>query len=88
MTTRGKGHKEGKETKVGGKNYLDLADEIDAQMAYLLQIVSILRIAFEGKTMPVPIVSVMDDIYERLEWLKETISELESLCKKEGGIRN
>lgn len=83
MTTRGKRRKERIEMKTGKKDYLDLADEIDAQMVYLLQIVSILRIAFEGKTMPVPLVSVMDDIYERLERLKGTISELQSFCKKE-----
>ena len=65
MTNRGKRHKEEMEIKASKKEYLDLTDEIDSQMVYLLQIVSILRIAFEGKTMPVPIVSVMDDIYER-----------------------
>ena len=87
MSIRKRLHKERVEIKAAKKDYLDLSDEINAQMVYLLQIISILRIAFEGKTMQVPIVSVIDDIYERLERLKGTIAELQSFFKK-GGIRN
>ena len=72
--------KEGrKELETGEKSYLDIADDIDSQMVYLMEIAGLLRYLFEGKTTAIiPLSSVLNDLCDRLEWLKETIEELKN----------
>lgn len=72
-----------KKVETRKKSCLDVADEIDSQMVYLMEIAGLLRYVFEGKTTTViPLSSVLNDLYDRLEWLKGTIEELKRFCKE------
>ena len=72
-----------KELETGEKSYLDITDDIDSQMLYLMEIAGLLRYMFEGKTTAIiPLSSVLNDLYDRLGWLKETIKELKRFCKE------
>lgn len=76
----------GKDKGSEKKDYLDLADEIDAEMIYLEEIVGLIHFAFQGKAMSaVPLSNVMDDIFERLERLRGTIAGLKDLAGKKSG---
>ena len=71
-----------KEVKTEDMAYLDLAGEINSQMVYLLEMAGLLRHLFGGKTTAIiPLSSVLNDLCDRLEWLKETIEELKGFCK-------
>ena len=73
---------ERKKVEAQEKSCLDVSDEIDSQMVYLMEIAGLLRYVFEGKTTSIiPLSNVLNDLYDRLEWLKETIEELKRLCK-------
>ncbi|MDA8089306.1 MAG: hypothetical protein M0Z61_03655 [Nitrospiraceae bacterium] len=65
------------------KTYLDITDDIDSQMVYLLEIAGLLRFLFEGKTTAkIPLSNVLNDLYDRLEWLKGSIEELKGFCRE------
>lgn len=64
-----------KEVKgAGGRDFQDLSADIDTQIVYLTEMAGLLRHLFEGKGAAIiPLSSVLDDLYGRLEHLKESI---------------